>query len=47
MNFHTGDNGAEVNCLGVGDFKDYAVIDGTNHLPIISLNEAPPEESML
>lgn len=47
MNFHTGDNGVEMHCLGVGDFKDYAVIDGTNHLPIISLNEAPPEESML
>lgn len=47
MNFHTGDNGVEIHCLGVGDFKDYAVIDGTNHLPIISLNEAPPEESML
>ena len=47
MNFHTGDNGVEMHCLGVGDFKDYTVIDGTNHLPIISLNEVPPEESML
>ena len=47
MNFHIGDNGVEMHCLGVGDFKDYAVIDGTNHLPIVSLNETPPEESML
>ena len=47
MNFHTGDSGIEMHCLGVGDFKDYAIIDGTDHLPTISLNEAPPEESML
>ena len=47
MNFHIGDNGVKMHCLGVGDFKDYAVIDGTNHLSIVSLNETPPEESML
>ena len=47
MNFHTGDSGIEMHCLGVGDFKDYAIIDGTDRLPTISLNEAPPEESML
>ena len=47
MNFHTGDSGIEMHCLGVGDFKDYSIIDGTEHLPTISLNEAPPEESML
>ena len=47
MNFHTGDSGIEVHCLGVGDFKDYSVIDGTEHLPTISLNEEPSEESML
>ena len=47
MNFHTGDSGIEMHCLGVGDFKDFSVIDGTDHLPTISLNEAPPEESML
>ena len=47
MNFHTGDSGIEMHCLGVGDFKDYATIDGTDHLPTISLNEVPPEESML
>ncbi len=47
MNFHTGDSGIEMRCLGVGDFKDYAVIDGTDNLPMISLNEVPPKESML
>ena len=47
MNFHTDDSGMEMHCLGVGDFKDLSFIDGTDHLPVISLNEAPPEESML
>ena len=47
MNFRTGDSGMEMHCLGVGDFKDLSVIDGTERLPVISLNEAPPEESML
>ena len=47
MNFHTGDSGIEMRCLCVGDFKDYAVIDGTDNLPMISLNEVPPKESML
>ena len=47
MNFHAGDSGIEMHCLGVGDFKDYAIIGGTDHLPTISLNEAPSEESML
>lgn len=47
MNFHTGDSGIEMHCLGVGDFKDFSVIDGTEHLPTISLNEEPSEESML
>lgn len=47
MNFHAGDSGIEIHCLGVGDFKDYSVIDCTEHLSTISLNEAPPEESML
>lgn len=47
MNFHTGDNGVEMRCLGVGDFKDLSIINGTEHLPIIALNEEPPAESML
>ena len=47
MNFHTGDSGIEMHCLGVGDFKEYSVIDGTEHLTTISLNEEPPLERML
>ena len=47
MNFHTGDSGIEMPCLGVGDFKDFSVIDGTDYLSKISLNEAPPEEYLL
>lgn len=47
MNFHSGDSGIEIHCLGVGDFKNYSVIDGTDYLPTISLSEEPPEESML
>lgn len=47
MNFHSKDSGVEINCLGVGDFKDYSVIENTAELPMISLNETPPEEYML
>lgn len=47
MNFHTGDSGIEVHCLGVGDFKDYAIIDRTENLPMISLKEMPSDENML
>lgn len=47
MNFHAGDTGMKIHCLGVGDFKNLSVIDGTEHLPVISLNEAPSEESLL
>ena len=47
MNFRTGDSGIEMHCLGVGDFKDYSIIDRTDHLPMISLNEEPSEDCML
>lgn len=47
VNFHSGDSGIEIHCLGVGDFKDYSVVDGMDYLPTISLSEEPPEESML
>ncbi len=47
MNFHYDDSGVEINCLGVGDFKDYSVIENTDSLPIISLNEMPSEEYLL
>ena len=47
MNFHNSDSGVEINCLGVGDFKDYSVIDDTASLPTVSLNEMPPEDYLL
>ena len=47
MNFHTGDKGIDIHCLGVGDFKDLSVIDGTDNLPLVSLNEQPTEECLL
>ena len=47
MNFHYDDEGVEINCLGVGDFKDFSSIDKTDELPKISLNEMPSEEYLL
>ena len=47
MNFHYEDSGVELNCLGVGDFKDYEVITNTELLPTVSLNEMPSEEYLL
>ena len=47
MNFHYDDEGVEINCLGVGDFKDFSVINNTDKLPKISLKEMPSEEYML
>ena len=47
MNFHYDDCGVEINCLGVGDFKDLSVIDNTELLPTVSLNEMPSEEYLL
>lgn len=47
MNFSSGESGANVHCLGVGDFKDYSEICDTSMLPKISLNKMPPEEVML
>ena len=47
MNFHSGDNGIDIRCLGVADFKNLSVIDGTENLPIVSLNELPSKDSML
>ena len=47
MNFSYEDNGFEINCLGVGDFKDNAVITNCEDLPVISLNEKPSEEYLL
>ena len=47
MNFSYEYNGFEINCLGVGDFKDNAVISNCEKLPVISLNEKPSEEYLL
>ena len=47
MNFHYDDSGVEINCLGVGDFKDYSIIDDTATLPTVSLNEMPSPEYLL
>ncbi len=47
LNFHYDDKGIEINCLGVGDFKDYATIVNVTVLPTISLNEMPSEEYLL
>ncbi len=47
MNFHYNDSGVEINCLGVGDFKDHSIIDDTSKLPLISLNELPTNEYLL
>lgn len=47
MNFHVQDSGVEINCLGVGDFKNYSIISDTSTLPIVSLNELPKEDYLL
>ena len=47
MNFHYDDSGVEINCLGVGDFKDYSIITDTQSLPTVSLNEMPSPEYLL
>ena len=47
MNFHYEDNGAAINCLGVGDFKDHTTINDTSLLPTVSLNEMPYDEYLL
>jgi len=47
MNFHYDDSGVEINCLGVGDFKNLSIISDTSVLPKISLNEMPTDEYLL
>ena len=47
MNFHYNDAGVELNCLGVGNFKDFSIIDDTSVLPMVSLNEMPSTEYLL
>ena len=47
LNFHYDDEGVEINCLGVGDFKELSIIDNTDELPTVSLKEMPSEEYLL
>lgn len=47
MNFHYEDTGIQINCLGVGDFKDLELIDDVEKLPTILLKEMPSEEYLL
>ena len=47
MNFHYDDEGVDINCLGVGDFKELSIIDNTDELPTVSLKEMPSEEYLL
>lgn len=47
MNFSYDDAGIELNCLGVGDFKDLSIIEDTSILPTVSLNEMPSDEYLL
>lgn len=47
MNFRYDDSGVEINCLGVGDFKDLSIISDTSALPKISLNKMPTDEYLL
>ena len=47
MNFHYDNEGIEINCLGVGNFKDFSVIDNIDELPTVSLNKMPSEEYLL
>ena len=47
MNFHYNENGYEVKCLGVGDFKGLSIINNIESLQTVSLNEMPTEEYML
>ena len=47
MNFHKGDSGVEIHCLGVGDFKNRTMIQNVEDLPFVSLNELPNPEYLL
>ena len=47
MNFHKGDCGVDIHCLGVGDFKNRTMIQNVEDLPFVSLNELPDPEYLL
>ena len=47
MNFHNDEKGMEINCLGVGDFKDFDIISNVSTLPLVSLNVMPSKDYLL
>ena len=47
LNFHNGETGFRINCLGVGDFQNRSVIDRTDNLPFITVAEYPPKDYLL
>lgn len=47
MNFSNEESGVEINCLGVGDFKNRSEIFDVSSLPYVSLNEMPAEDYLL
>ncbi|MDU4471445.1 MAG: restriction endonuclease subunit S [Clostridium perfringens] len=47
LNYDASESGFEINCLGVGDFKDKFLIEDTSVLPTISLNTMPNENYLL
>ncbi len=47
MNFHKGDTGVDIQCLGVGDFRNKTIIRDITGLPFVSLNEMPDSEYLL
>ena len=47
MNFHNGDSGIEIYCLGVGDFKNLSAIHDISKLSKVSLNEMPSNDYLL
>ena len=47
MNFRNNEQGVDIHCLGVGDFKNLSIIDDVAQLPILSLNCMPSSEYLL
>ena len=47
LNFHNGETGVRINCLGVGDFQNHSIIDTTDNLPFITVAEYPPKDYLL
>jgi len=47
MNFRNDEQGVDIHCLGVGDFKNLSIFDDVTQLPIVSLNCMPSSEYLL